>query len=216
MTAALRSDPDIIMPGEARDAEVINLVFTAAMTGHQVWTSLHANSAVSIFDRLKDQGVDSFKLIDPELVTGLVAQRLVKKICPQCSLTYQEFTQSNELSEIEEKIIQGYYDSVRFPNNDGCDHCQSGYSGRTIIAEIIEPDQIFLNLIDQGKRSEAISYWQLNLSGITMRDHAWMKVISGEIYVLDAIHKIAKLESLSNERREHLRKLCFFEDDYNV
>ncbi|BEC63337.1 GspE/PulE family protein [Escherichia coli] len=216
ITAALRSDPDIIMPGEARDAEVINLVFTAAMTGHQVWTSLHANSAVSIFDRLKDQGVDSFKLIDPELVTGLVAQRLVKKLCPQCSLTYQEFTQSNVLSEIEENIIQGYHDSIRFPNNDGCSHCQSGYSGRTIIAEIIEPDQVFLSLIDQGKRNEAVNYWQSSLSGITMRDHAWMKIISGEIYVLDAVHKIAKLESLSNERREYLRKLCFLEDDYNA
>ncbi|WP_176557241.1 ATPase, T2SS/T4P/T4SS family, partial [Escherichia coli] len=53
ITAALRSDPDIIMPGEARDAEVINLLFTAAMTGHQVWTSLHANNAIAIFDRLK-------------------------------------------------------------------------------------------------------------------------------------------------------------------
>ncbi|EHU19114.1 nucleotide binding domain protein, partial [Escherichia coli DEC1E] len=59
------------MPGEARDAEVINLLFTAAMTGHQVWTSLHANNALAIFDRLKDQGVDEFKLTDPELITGL-------------------------------------------------------------------------------------------------------------------------------------------------
>lgn len=113
------------------------------------------------------------------------------------------------LSEIEENIIQGYHDSIRFPNNDGCSHCQSGYSGRTIIAEIIEPDQVFLSLIDQGKRNEAVNYWQSSLSGITMRDHAWMKIISGEIYVLDAVHKIAKLESLSNERREYLRKLCF-------
>ncbi|EFA7536169.1 DNA-binding protein, partial [Escherichia coli] len=85
--AALRSDPDIIMPGEARDAEVISLVFTAAMTGHQVWTSLHANSALAIFDRLKDQGVDDFKLTDPDLLTGLIAQRLVKKLCPDCSLS---------------------------------------------------------------------------------------------------------------------------------
>lgn len=216
ITAALRSDPDIIMPGEARDAEVINLVFTAAMTGHQVWTSLHANSAVSIFDRLKDQGVDSFKLIDPELVTGLVAQRLVKKLCTNCSLTYELFKKSNELSEIEEKIIKGYYQSVRFPNNDGCDQCQSGYSGRTIIAEIIEPDQVFLSLIDQGKRNEAVNYWQSNLAGITMKDHAWMKVISGEIYVLDAIHKIAKLELLSNDRKEHLKELCFLGGNYNV
>ncbi|WP_171841059.1 ATPase, T2SS/T4P/T4SS family, partial [Escherichia coli] len=97
ISAALRSDPDVIMPGEARDAEVISLVFTAAMTGHQVWTSLHANSAMAIFDRLRDQGVDTFKLTDPELLTGLLAQRLIKKICSNCSISLNASTISPDL-----------------------------------------------------------------------------------------------------------------------
>ncbi|CAB0015353.1 unnamed protein product, partial [Nesidiocoris tenuis] len=69
------------MPGEARDSAVIKLVFTAAMTGHQVWSSIHTNSAIAVISRLRDQGVEQYKLTDPKLLTGIISQRLVKKLC---------------------------------------------------------------------------------------------------------------------------------------
>ncbi len=208
--AALRSDPDIIMPGEARDAEVISLVFTAAMTGHQVWTSLHANSALAIFDRLKDQGVDDFKLTDPDLVTGLIAQRLVKKLCPCCSVTLSEFEDKYGRirdSDIERKVIEGHENSVRFPEPEGCTECFQGYAGRTVIAEVIEPDHIFLNLVSQGKRQEATEYWQNNLGGITMAEHAWIKVIEGSVSVHDAMSKVSHMDKISPGRKSFLISL---------
>ena len=203
ITAALRSDPDIIMPGEARDAEVINLLFTAAMTGHQVWTSLHANNALAIFDRLKDQGVDEFKLTDPELITGLVAQRLIKKLCKHCSVPLSEY-EGSELSADEMWIVHGYEDSLRFPNESGCSHCNGGYSGRTIIAEVIEPDSHLLSLVVSGNREAAIEYWLTELSGMAMKEHAWLKVISGDISIADAVNKISGMEKISSERKQVL------------
>ena len=203
--AALRSDPDIIMPGEARDAEVISLVFTAAMTGHQVWTSLHANSALAIFDRLKDQGVDDFKLTDPDLLTGLIAQRLVKKLCPACSLPISEYKIRNgTISDLDKMLIKGHEDTVRFPNIDGCPECFHGYIGRTIVAEVIEPDYTFLDLVSQGKRQEATKYWLAELNGMTMAEHAWIKMVEGTICVHDAAEKVSHIEKISSERKVFL------------
>lgn len=203
--AALRSDPDIIMPGEARDAEVISLVFTAAMTGHQVWTSLHANSALAIFDRLKDQGVDDFKLTDPDLLTGLIAQRLVKKLCPACSLPISEYKIRNgTVSDLDKMLIKGHEDTVRFPNVNGCPECFHGYIGRTIVAEVIEPDYTFLDLVSQGKRQEATKYWLAELNGMTMTEHAWIKMVEGTICVHDAAEKVSHIEKISSERKAFL------------
>lgn len=203
--AALRSDPDIIMPGEARDAEVISLVFTAAMTGHQVWTSLHANSALAIFDRLKDQGVDDFKLTDPDLLTGLIAQRLVKKLCPTCSLTLSEYEMENGIiSDVDKLLIAGHEATVRFPNSKGCPECFHGYIGRTIIAEVIEPDYNFLDLVSQGKRQEATKYWLTELNGMTMTEHAWIKMVEGTICVHDAVAKVNHMDKISFQRKTFL------------
>ncbi|EEU9261457.1 GspE/PulE family protein [Escherichia coli] len=203
--AALRSDPDIIMPGEARDAEVISLVFTAAMTGHQVWTSLHANSALAIFDRLKDQGVDDFKLSDPDLLTGLIAQRLVKKLCPDCSLSLSEYETINGIiGGIDRKLIEGHEATVRFPNLNGCSECFHGYIGRTIVAEVIEPDYKFLELVSQGKRQEATKYWLTQLNGMTMTEHAWLKMVEGSICVYDATAKVSHIDKISSERKSFL------------
>ncbi|EQA0898842.1 Flp pilus assembly complex ATPase component [Escherichia coli] len=203
--AALRSDPDIIMPGEARDAEVISLVFTAAMTGHQVWTSLHANSALAIFDRLKDQGVDDFKLTDPDLLTGLIAQRLVKKLCPTCSLPLSEYEVKNgKISNVDRMLIEGHENTVRFPNLNGCPECFHGYSGRTIVAEVIEPDYTFLDLVSQGKRQDATKYWLTDLNGMTMTEHAWIKIIEGTICVHDATGKVSHMDKISSKRKSFL------------
>ena len=207
IVAALRSDPDVIMPGEARDSEVINLVFTAAMTGHQVWTSLHANSALAIFDRLRDQGVDDFKLTDPELVTGLLAQRLLKKLCPHCSISLSQYRQKNLFTSESECIIYGYEDSVRFVNESGCEFCSNGYSGRTVVAEIIIPDEYFLSLAVKGERVAASKYWREELKGFSMMEHAWLKIVAGELDLNDVIEKFSGIFMLDEERKKYLFNL---------
>ncbi|HBA6947917.1 TPA: Flp pilus assembly complex ATPase component [Escherichia coli] len=204
MTAALRSDPDVIMPGEARDSEVIRLVFTAAMTGHQVWTSLHANSAMSIFDRLRDQGVDEYKLTDPELITGLAAQRLIKKLCPHCSIELNEHIKRSYISDEIKNVVSNYEQYVHFVNKNGCDFCNKGYVGRTVVAEIIIPDEYFLSLIIQGKRNDALRYWLDHLNGMLMLEHAWIKVVKGEVDLKDAIASFPGLLNLTSERKQKL------------
>ncbi|MBR2033739.1 MAG: Flp pilus assembly complex ATPase component TadA, partial [Alphaproteobacteria bacterium] len=82
LSAALRSDPDVMMVGEVRSLSAVQLTFKGALSGHGVWTTLHANSAPAILMRLRDMGVETFKLLDPELVKGLISQRLFRKLCP--------------------------------------------------------------------------------------------------------------------------------------
>lgn len=82
--AALRSDPDVILVGETRSLSTAELTFKGALSGHGVWTTLHANSAPAIVTRLRDMGIQPYLLNDPELVKGLVSQRLFRKLCPNC------------------------------------------------------------------------------------------------------------------------------------
>ena len=90
LSAALRSDPDVIMVGEVRALAAAQLTFQGALSGHGMWTTLHANSAPAILMRLRDMGVEPFKLTDPELVKGLVSQRLFRRLCPHCRQSVKE------------------------------------------------------------------------------------------------------------------------------
>jgi general secretion pathway protein E len=209
IVAALRSDPDVIMPGEARDREVINLVFTAAMTGHQVWTSLHANSAMAIFDRLRDQGVESYKLTDPNLLTGLTAQRLVKSLCPSCSLPLDEAAfrwLSFDLPGFS-AVVDGHRSTVRLVNEQGCERCTKGYLGRMVLAEVVCPDQKFLTLMDSGDRSEALRHWCDVLSGLTMMEHGWLHMITGRVDPRDLVDRLGPFHGLDVARRAALLNL---------
>ncbi|WON76960.1 GspE/PulE family protein [Serratia sp. UGAL515B_01] len=209
IVSALRSDPDIIMPGEARDASVINLVFTAAMTGHQVWTSIHANSAIGVFDRLKDQRVEAYKLTDPNLMTGVISQRLVKRLCPHCKvpmiddgLVRYGFSSSTILS------CFNFIARETFEHNaSGCSHCIGGYNGRTALIEIIVPDFTFLDLISRGQRQEANEHWLNNLNGISIYEHAWLKIADGVISPYDALLRIGDFTLITEDRKKKLMEL---------
>ncbi len=210
ISAALRSDPDVIMPGEARDQAVINLVFTAAMTGHQVWTSLHANNAMAIFDRLRDQGVENYKLSDPKLLTGLTAQRLIKLLCPQCSRPLQEAapdTLSRDLQSALHHTSSAYMDAIRLVNRTGCSACSGGYTGRAVLAEVICPDQAFLDLMTQGGRVEAQQYWLDRMHGMTIMEHGWMRLVAGQVDPRDLLARVGPFGELDGARCETLAQL---------
>lgn len=216
ISAALRSDPDVIMPGEARDQAVINLVFTAAMTGHQVWTSLHANNAMAIFDRLRDQGVENYKLSDPKLVTGLTAQRLIKLLCPHCSTPLDEAPAdalSRDLRAAIRSTSSAYLDAIRLVHRRGCDKCNGGYIGRAVLAEVICPDQEFLDLMTQGGRVEAQKYWLDRLQGMTIMEHGWMRLVAGQVDPRDLLARVGPFGDLDDARRETLAQLGLDVDD---
>lgn len=169
IAAALRSNPDRLMIGEVRDAASAHLAFEAAMTGHQVWTTLHANDALTIPFRLRDLHVEDYKFTDPELVTGLVSQRLCRKLCPHCSVLLEESSLPYAmLARLEAAEVP--LERLRARSPQGCEKCGTGngYSGRTLVGEIIIPDEDFMRLVREDKKKKAEEYWLTQLNGRNM------------------------------------------------
>jgi type II secretory ATPase GspE/PulE/Tfp pilus assembly ATPase PilB-like protein len=183
LSAALRSDPDAMMVGEIRTLSAAELTFRSALSGHNVWTTLHANSAPAIINRLLDMGVDAFKLKDAELIRGLLSQRLFKKLCPKCHepLKYHDDHPAyprvkNALGKygIEQAYVQGR----------GCDFCnKKGIIGRIGAYEVIIPDHEFLEMLIEGSKDDAVVYWANKLSGRTLKEDAIGKMLKGLISV---------------------------------
>lgn len=131
LRSILRQDPDIIMIGEIRDNETAEIAVRAAITGHLVLSTIHTNDAASAIVRLEDMGIEQY-LVAASL-TGVIAQRLVKKICPKCKEAYEaNEVEKNLLGEDPEKPLKLY-------KGAGCNYCNNtGYYGRTGIYEIME------------------------------------------------------------------------------
>lgn len=187
IAAALRSNPDRIMIGEVRDSSSAKLAFEAAMTGHQVWTTLHSNDAITIPFRLRDLHVEEYKLVDPTLLTGLVSQRLVRKLCPHCRrpVINSSDLPHGVLGRLEE--IEVPLNSVRIHNAKGCEKCKfTGYSGRTIAAEMILPDEGFMDFVRKDQKGAAFDYWINELNGRTMVEYGIDLVQKGIASPLDA------------------------------
>lgn len=177
--ASMRLDPDIIMIGEVRDTPSARLAVQAAMTGHQVWTTVHANSAFAIIDRMTDLGVPLELVADPTIVTGLACQRLLKVLCPQCKVPL-----SSVLERYNERELQRVVAELRLDNihvlGDGCPHCSgSGTVGRTVVAEIIATDERMMSFIRKRDRLGAIEHWRCEQMGISMLEHAIEKINIG-------------------------------------
>lgn len=181
LAAALRSDPDSMMIGEVRTLSAADLAFRAALSGHNVWTTLHANNAPSILIRLKDMGVEEFKLKDPEIIKGLTAQRLFRRLCPHCRVPATE-----RLSlPIIERLRTGFGDvalETTYLRGPGCKHCDfKGVKGRIAVSEIILPDTTFLELMLKGDTVKATNYWINELNGTTLRESALRHMFNGII-----------------------------------
>ncbi len=136
----LRHDPDVILVGEIRDEETASTAISASSTGHLVLSTLHTNSAIGVIPRLKDLGIKPYLLADA--LTGVVSQRLLRKICNNCKVSYapkeweKRYLQDNDL----EKLYRG----------KGCKDCSgSGYLGRTLIYEILTVDKSLSLMIEQ-------------------------------------------------------------------
>ncbi|MBL4621381.1 MAG: Flp pilus assembly complex ATPase component TadA [Immundisolibacteraceae bacterium] len=141
LRAILRQDPDVVMVGEIRDLETAQIATQASLTGHLVFSTLHTNSAVGAIARLRDMGIESFQLAAG--LTGLLAQRLVRKLCPAC----KQPTQPDNTLLTELKLPTGteLYEAI------GCDQCgNSGYKGRIGLFELISINEDFRQLIHDG------------------------------------------------------------------
>lgn len=146
LRSILRQDPDIIMVGETRDSETASIAVRSAITGHLVFSTLHTNDAVSAIVRLEDMGVEPYMVANS--LTGVMAQRLVKKICPNCREAY-------EASDIEKSLLG--MEVSRLYRGRGCHQCnETGYKGRTAIHEILAIDKTIRAMVSKRQPIEDI------------------------------------------------------------
>ncbi len=140
LRSILRQDPDIIMVGEVRDSETLNIAVQASLTGHLVFTTLHTNDAPSAITRMIQMDLEPYLIADS--LVGVIAQRLVRKICSDCK---KEITPpQNMLEKVKEYLPENY----KFYKGEGCLRCGfSGYSGRTMISEILRVSETISHLI---------------------------------------------------------------------
>jgi len=172
LRAILRQDPDIIMVGEIRDAETAEIAARAALTGHLVLCTLHTNDAPGAVARLTDMNVEPF-LISSSML-GVVAQRLVRKICPECK---EQF----EAGEREKTILRvPFEEPLMLARGRGCDFCnRTGYKGRTGIFEIMELNKKLRLLIDRKVPNEELRDAAIQYGMVPLWEDARQKVIKG-------------------------------------
>ena len=181
LSAALRSDPDVMMVGEIRSYSAAELTFKGALSGHGVWSTLHANSAPAIVTRLRDIGIQPYMLNDPELVKGLISQRLFRKLCPYCRQSVKERLDDPMVRRLD--VALGEYGMENtYLRGPGCEHCNNrGFIGRLSVPEIILPDARFLELMIKNETRQAIDYWTSELGGRPLRDAAIERMLRGYI-----------------------------------
>ena len=181
LRALLRQDPDIIMVGETRDGETAEISVRAAITGHVVLSTLHTNDAASSIVRLGDMGVENY-LIANSLV-GMVAQRLMRKVCPNCS---QEIDTTPE----ERKLLGE--DVKKIHRGRGCIQCNNtGYRGRTAIHEVIAVDANLRHMIsDRASMDEVVAYARKYQNMRTLKENG-LKLVKAGISTPEELLKIA-------------------------
>lgn len=170
LRSILRQDPDIILVGEIRDNETAEISVRSALTGHLVLSTIHTNNASGAITRLQDMGMEPFLL--SSTVIGIIAQRLVRRICPSCIEEY--------MSEEKDMRILGLKEKRILKRGKGCSICNhTGYKGRTAIFEIIEVDRETKEIIDLKKGERAIEEQAIKNGTILLRDACIEKVLKG-------------------------------------
>ncbi|ADU26360.1 GspE/PulE family protein [Ethanoligenens harbinense] len=170
LRSILRQDPDIIMIGEIRDAETAQIAIRAAITGHLVLSTIHTNDAASTVTRLVDMGVEPFLV--SSAVIGIIAQRLVRKICPRCKQPYTP-------SDSECRLLGIPVQSTLY-RGTGCNYCDhTGYKGRTAIHEIMAISHDVRELIDNEAATDEIRAQIVRDGTITLQECCKQLVLNG-------------------------------------
>jgi general secretion pathway protein E/type IV pilus assembly protein PilB len=181
----MRQDPDVILVGEIRDEETAEMAFRAAMTGHQVYSTLHTNSAVGAFPRLLDTGVT------PEVMAGnmigIIAQRLIRRLCKHCRQPYTATSAECRLLGVKVDRPPTVYRAV------GCDHCDfQGYRGRLAIMEILKLDVDLDELIARRATARELQRAAIAKGFRTLADDGARRVLEGTT-ALDELMRVVDL-----------------------
>ena len=183
LRSILRQDPDIIMIGEIRDRETASIAVQASITGHLVVSTLHTNSAASTVTRLEDMGLEAYLIADS--VIGIIAQRLVRRLCPDCKQPYEASEQEKNLLGIDPAKPLTLYKRV------GCPKCSgTGFAGRTGVYEIMEVTHDLKLIIERKGTADEIKNQALKEGMKTLRMSATKYVLEG-ITTVDEMKKVS-------------------------
>jgi general secretion pathway protein E len=175
LRTVLRQDPDIIMVGEIRDLETAENAVQAALTGHLVFSTLHTNDAATAITRLLDLGVPAY-LISSTII-GVMAQRLVRKVCRQCERTYELLPEEAEAVGLS----PAKHGNILVKYGEGCVHCRgTGYLGRTGIYEVMEVNEKIKPLITDKADVDAVKRAAVADGMVVLRESAVKKMLNGE------------------------------------
>ena len=188
----LRQDPDVIMVGEVRDAETATQAVQAALTGHMVLTTLHTNDAVGAIARLRELGVPGFLIA--ATLTGVVAQRLVRSVCPGCAEDVP--LTADEVAELGVPHPEDHAGQLLARRGQGCPKCRyTGYWGRTGIFEILGINGRLRHLIAEGATPEVLARAARQDGLQSLREHAVRKVAAGATAFEEAMRATADVEA---------------------
>lgn len=186
LRSILRQDPNIIMIGEIRDTETAKIAVRASITGHLVLSTLHTNSALNTIERLLDMDVERYLLASS--LTGVVAQKLARSLCPHCR-TLRNTNQYEK--ELFKKILNKEINQIYTPV--GCEECRSGYKGRIAIHEVLLINQEIKDALSVGVNREKLRELVYGADVITMLQDGLEKVANG-VTSFEELLKIIELE----------------------
>ncbi len=185
LRALMRHDPNVILVGEIRDQETASIAVQAALTGHLVLSSIHANNSVGVLFRLLDLGVEPYLIVST--LVGIVTQRMVRRICPHCRTVYQPSEQEIAIYRQE----TGEVPEVLFNRGSGCNLCaNTGYQGRTGIFEVLPISDTIRKMLVHQVNAVDIETKALKEGLITMRQDGVQKVKQGIIPLEEVLRSV--------------------------
>ncbi len=198
LRSILRQDPNIILIGEIRDSETAQIAVRASITGHLVLSTIHTNNTLATVERLLDMDVERYLL--STALTGIISQRLAKKLCPDCR--YQR-----ETTKYEKKVFKKYMNMdvahVWDANPKGCEHCRRGYHGRIAIHEVLElDDNVRTALSNEKLEKKELAKMVYSGNTITMLQDALIKCLEGKTS-FEEVYRNIEIENEEDDNYEN-------------
>ena len=198
LRSILRQDPDIIMIGEIRDDETARIAVRASITGHLVLSTIHTNNSLNTIERLLDMEVERYLL--GSALTGIISQRLVKRLCPKCR-TSRPTTNYEKI--LFEKVLHKEVNEVYTPH--GCSECINGYTGRIALHEVLELNQDIRDAITNNVRKSDLRHLVYKESDVTsLLEDGLEKVVAG-LTSVDEIRRVIDVEDDIGEDEEDIK-----------
>ncbi len=194
LRSILRQDPNIIMVGEIRDTETARIAVRASITGHLVLSTLHTNDSLNTIERLLDMDVERYLLASS--LTGIISQKLAKKLCPHCKKTKPV---NDYEKQIFQKVLNEEVNEIYV--NEGCEECDNGYKGRMAIQEVLIINQSIRDAISSGVKKEVIRDLVFKADVVTLLQDGLYKAKTG-LTTLEEVLKLIEFSEIEDEERD--------------